>query len=276
MQTCYRHGDRKAGVICQRCDRPICPSCMHQASVGFHCPECTKRGAQKVVRASQLRTRPTLTYALIAINVAIYVAGVGSALQTRDAVLADYGLISELTVPGGQTIPVGVGAGEWYRLITSGFLHINVIHIAFNMLALYQLGMLLEPAFGRLRLGVVYVTCLLTGSMVVTLVSPDRLTIGASGAVFGLMGFAFMAMRARGIDPFSTGLGGTIVINLIITFTLSSYISVGGHGGGLAGGFLCGWIMTSFGPRYLRDDRMTTAVVAAVGAAAFAIALLVA
>ena len=245
---------------------------MHQASVGFHCPECTKKGAQKVVRASQLRTRPTLTYALIAINVAIFVAGIGAGLQTRDNVLFDYGLISQ--TPSG--LPIGVAAGEWYRLVTSGFLHFNIIHVAFNMLALYQLGMLLEPAFGRLRLAIVYCTCLLTGSMVVTLVSPDHLTIGASGAVFGLMGFAFMAMRARGIDPFSTGLGGTIVINLIITFTLSSYISVGGHGGGLAGGFLCGWIMTSFGPRYIRDDRLTTVAVAAVGVAAFVIALVAA
>ena len=249
---------------------------MHQASVGFHCPDCAKRGAQKVVRASQLRTRPILTQALIAINVVIFLVGIGSGLQTRDAVLFDYGLISEFTTSFGQTVPIGVGAGEWYRLITSGFLHINIIHVAFNMLALYQLGMLLEPAFGRLRLAIVYVTCLLTGSMVVTIITPDQLTIGASGAVFGLMGFAFMAMRARGIDPFSTGLGGTIVINLIITFTLSSYISVGGHGGGLAGGFLCGWVMTSFGPRYLRDERRTTALVAAIGAVALVVALLVA
>ena len=80
MQTCYRHGDRKAGVICQRCDRPICPSCMHQASVGFHCPECTKSGAQKVIKASQLVTRPVVTYALIAINLVIYIACVGSGL----------------------------------------------------------------------------------------------------------------------------------------------------------------------------------------------------
>jgi membrane associated rhomboid family serine protease len=276
MQTCYRHGDRKAGVICQRCDRPICPSCMHQASVGFHCPECTKSGAQKVVRANQLRTRPVVTYGLIAINVAIFIAGIGSALQTRDAVLFDYGLISEVTTPGGVVVPVGVAAGEWYRLITSGFLHVNIIHIAFNMLALYQLGMLLEPAFGRLRLFAVYMTSLLVGSMVVTIVSPDQLTIGASGAVFGLMGFAFMALRARGIDPFSTGLGGTIVINLIITFTLSSYISVGGHGGGLAGGFLCGWIMTDLGPKHLKDDRATLAAVVAIGAGAFVASILLA
>ena len=273
MQTCYRHGDRKAGVICQRCDRPICPSCMHQASVGFHCPECTKSGAQKVVRASQLRTRPVVTYALIAVNVVIFLAGVGSGLQTRTPVIVDYGLISLGQTPLG---PVGVGAGEWYRLVTSGFLHINIIHIAFNMLALYQLGSLIETAFGRLRFVVVYFTSMLVGSLGVVLLTPDRLTVGASGAVFGLMGCAFMAMRARGIDPFSTGLGGTIVLNLIITFTLSSYISVGGHIGGLIGGAICGWILTDFGPKQLRDPRTTLAAVAAVGVAAFVASIVVA
>jgi len=94
--------------------------------------------------------------------------------------------------------------------------------------------------------------------------------------VFGLMGCAFMAMRARGIDPFSTGLGGTIVLNLIITFTLSSYISVGGHIGGLIGGAICGWILTDFGPKQLRDPRTTLAAVAAVGVVAFVASLLVA
>ena len=86
------------------------------------------------------------------------------------------------------------------------------------------------------------------GALGVMILHPNDLTVGASGAVFGLMGFAFMAMRARGIDPFSTGLGGTILINLVLTFTLSSYISVGGHVGGLIGGFVCGWVLTDFGP----------------------------
>ena len=149
MQTCYRHGDRKAGVICQRCDRPICPSCMHQASVGFHCPECTKTGAQKVIKASQLVTRPVVTYALIAINLIIYIACVGSGLQTRPNVVLDYGLLGQGFLSSGQEI--GVAAGEYYRLVTGGFLHANLIHVLMNMLALYQLGLLLEPAFGRLE-----------------------------------------------------------------------------------------------------------------------------
>src|SRR5688572_10940318 len=100
MQTCYRHGDRKAGVVCQRCDRPICPSCMHQASVGFHCPECTKQGAQKVVRAHQLRTRPTLTYALMAVNIVIFILSVGSGLEIRPKVVFDYAMLGSDPVTG--------------------------------------------------------------------------------------------------------------------------------------------------------------------------------
>jgi membrane associated rhomboid family serine protease len=246
---------------------------MHQASVGFHCPECTRSGAQKVVKAGQLRQRPAVTYALIAVNLAVFVACIGSGLETRPQVIQDYAVLGESPIPG---LPIGVASGEWYRLVTGGFLHANVIHIAFNMLALYQLGLLLEPAFGRLRFALVYLVSMLVGSLGVVLLHPDQFTVGASGAVFGLMGFAFMAMRARGIDPFSTGLGGTIVINLIITFTLSSYISVGGHVGGLIGGVICGWVVTDFGPKQLKDERATLGVVAAIGAAAFLASILLA
>ena len=274
MQTCYRHGDRRAGVICQRCDRPICPSCMHQASVGFHCPECTKTGAQKVIRPDQLRTRPLLASLLDAVNVVIFLLGVGSGLETRLEVVVDWGLLASSVDLGGEAI--GVANGEWYRLVTSGFLHVNIIHVAMNMLALYQLGNLLEPAFGRLRFGLVYLVSLLAGSFAVTLVSPDDLTLGASGAVFGLMGFAFMALRARGIDPFATSIGTTIALNLLITFTLRNYISVGGHVGGLIGGALCGWILTDVGPRQLKDDNLVNLVVALVGVACVGGALAVA
>jgi membrane associated rhomboid family serine protease len=275
MQTCYRHGDRRAGVVCQRCDRPICPSCMHQASVGFHCPECTKKGAQKVIRADQLRTQPRLAQILIGVNVLIFVVGVGSGLQTRDLVVLDWGLTADVVDPISRQL-IGVANGEWYRLFTSGFLHVNVIHVAMNMFALYQLGGLLEPAFGRLRFGLVYIVSLLAGSFAVMIVSPDELTLGASGAVFGLMGFAFMALRSRGIDPFATSIGTTIALNLLITFTLRNYISVGGHVGGLIGGALCGWILTDIGPKQLKDENVVNAVVALVGVACVGGALLVA
>lgn len=275
MQTCYRHPDRRAGVRCQRCDRPICPDCMRQASVGFHCPECTKATGQKVVRGAQLVRRPAVvTNALIALNVAIFVWGMGSGMTTRDQVIYDGGLIGH----GGLTpngFVHGVADGDWWRIVTSGFLHANLIHIGMNCLVLYQLGQLLEPALGRLRFGLVYAVSLLSGSFGVLLVSPNELTVGASGAVFGLMGVAVALMRARGVNVFDTGLGGAVLLNLAFTFAIPG-ISIGGHVGGLVGGFLAGWVLTDLGPRHLRDPRLAMGATAVIGVVAAAGALLVA
>jgi membrane associated rhomboid family serine protease len=272
VQTCYRHPDRRAGVVCQRCDRPICPDCMRQASVGFHCPECTKSSGQKVVRAAQLRTRPVVTNVLIALNVAVFAAGLGGGLRTTDSMTVDGGLIGVGRLSTGELI--GVAEGEWWRTITSGFLHANFIHIGFNMFILYQLGNLLEPALGRLRFGLVYAVALLSGSLGVLILDPNHLTVGASGAVFGLMGAAVAAMRARGIDPFATGLGGTIVLNLALTFAIPN-ISIGGHVGGLIGGFICGHLLVDVGPRYLKDPTLVLGAAGVLGAAVFGAALLV-
>lgn len=273
IQTCYRHPDRRAGVVCQRCDRPICPDCMHQASVGFHCPECARAGAQRVVRPHQLATRPVVTTALIAINLAVYVAGIGGGLGTSDAMTLDGGLIGEgFSRTEGF---IGVAHGEWWRMVTSGFLHAGLIHIGFNMLILYQLGQLLEPVLGRVAFAVTYFAAMLTGSFGVLLLSPDRLTVGASGAVFGMMGAALALMRSRGINVFDTGLGGLVMINLLITFSVPG-ISIGGHVGGLVGGFVAGWILTDAGPRYLREPAVAVSAVAFLGAAAATAGILVA
>lgn len=272
VQTCYRHPDRRAGVICQRCDRPICPDCMSQASVGFHCPECTKSSGQKVIRGAQLRTRPVVTQALIALNVAVFVAGMGSGVRTPQSVTVDGGLIGLGRLETGKL--VGVGAGEWWRMISSGFLHANLIHIGFNMLVLYQLGQVLEPVLGRLRFGLVYGVAMLTGSFGVLLLSPDSLTVGASGAVYGLMGAAVAVFRSRGINPFDTGLGGAIMLNLAFTFAIPG-ISIGGHVGGLIGGFLAGWILVDLGPRYLRDPNLALAATAGLGLMALGAGILI-
>jgi membrane associated rhomboid family serine protease len=273
VQTCYRHPDRRAGVICQRCDRPICPDCMRQASVGFHCPDCTKTSGQKVLHAAQLRTKPVLTHALIALNLAVFAAGIGGGLETRNRFISDGGLVGEGISLTGQL--VGVAHGEWWRILTSGFLHANAIHVGFNMLVLYQLGNLLEPAIGRLRFAVVYVVALVSGGLGVLLIEPNAFTVGASGAVFGLMGAAVAAMRARGIDPFATGLGGTIVLNLLITFTIPG-ISIGGHVGGLIGGFVCGHLLVDVGPRYLKDPNVVLGAAIALGVGVLGAAVLLA
>jgi membrane associated rhomboid family serine protease len=235
---------------------------MRQASVGFHCPECTRSSGQKTVRPGQLSTKPVVTHVLIALNLAVFVAGMGGGLGTRQSVTVDGGLIGLGRLSNGQLI--GVAEGEWWRMITSGFLHANLIHIGFNMWVLYQLGQLLEPTLGRLRFALVYVVAMLCGAFGVLLLDPNHLTVGASGAVFGLMGAAVAAFRSRGINPFDTGLGGAIAFNLLITFTIPG-ISIGGHVGGLIGGFVAGWILLDAGPRYLRDPNLTVAAVAALG-----------
>jgi membrane associated rhomboid family serine protease len=263
IQTCYRHPDRRAGVICQRCDRPICPDCMRQASVGFHCPECTKSSGQKVLRPHDLVAKPIVTHVLIAINLAVFVYGFTGA-TTSD----------EMIIRGGVAAPL-VAAGEWYRLVTSGFLHVSLIHVGFNMFILYRLGQILEPALGRLRFGIVYFVSMLAGSLGAIILQPNSLAVGASGAVFGLMGATVAVMRARGIDPMSTGLGGTIMLNLVITFAIPG-ISIGGHIGGLVGGLVVGYLFAEAGPRHLKDPHLVTAVGLLLGVAVAGTAILVA
>ena len=271
-RTCYRHPDRRAGVLCQRCDRPICPDCMHQASVGFHCPECTRSGRQRVVRPSQLGTGLVVTKVLIGLNVAVFLAGVGSGLSTKDSFIRHGGLIANAADAGKL---VGVANGEWWRIFSSGFLHANLLHIGFNMWALWVLGQLMEPVLGRARFALVYAVALVAGALGVLLVDPNQLTVGASGAVFGLMGAAAAAMRSRGINVFATGLGATIMLNLLITFAIPG-ISIGGHVGGLVGGFVVGWIFVDTPPAWQRNPTLQMAAAAGLVVALFGACLLVA
>jgi membrane associated rhomboid family serine protease len=246
---------------------------MHQASVGFHCPECAKAGRQKVVRGRDLRGGGIVaTNVLIALNVAVFVAGIGGGLETKDSVIFDGGLVARGIDLSGRII--GVAEGEWWRIFSSGFLHANIVHIGFNCFVLYQLGQLMEPVLGRLRFVLVYLFAMVSGGLGVLLLDPNHFTVGASGAVFGMMGAAVAAMRSRGINPFQTSLGGTIMLNLLITFSIPG-ISIGGHVGGLIGGFIAGWILTDLGPR-LRDPWIPSAVVGVLGAGVVAACLLVA
>lgn len=222
---------------------------MHQASVGFHCPDCARTGAQKIHRGAPTEV-PWLTYVLIGLNVAAFLIGVavdgaGSVSGGIGRMQIDYGLIAK-GADRGQL--VGVGADEWYRLITSGFLHYGVFHLGMNMFVLYLLGRLLEPA-GRLRLALIYAASLLMGSAGALVLSPGSLTVGASGAVFGLMGAVFMGHRSMGIDWRNSPVLNIIVLNLVFTFLFSRMISVGGHVGGLIGGGLAGWFIFDLGRR---------------------------
>jgi len=204
---------------------------------------------------------PTVTYALIAINVLAFIAELasGSSATSRG---------SGTIIQDGALYGPDVADGEYWRLVTSGFLHAGFIHIAFNMYFLYALGTQLEPAVGKARFAVLYFTSLLCGSFGALLLSPDTFTVGASGAVFGLMGGAVIALRARGINPRDTGLVMLIVLNLGITLIIPG-ISIGGHLGGLIGGAVAGFLLFEIGERMGRD------VIAYIGCAALAAAAVV-
>ncbi len=229
---------------------------MHQASVGFQCSQCVGARPQKVIsgRALFAPGRPPVTTVLVAINVAVYlvgmvVAGLGDRMQLNG------GLIGDALTRGG---PIGVAEGEWWRLISNGFLHAGLLHLAVNMISLWSLGTLLEPRVGRLRFGLLYASSLLAGSLGALALQPDALHVGASGAIFGLFGAVIAFQLSRGLNPFATSVGPLLVLNLLITFGVPG-ISIGGHVGGLVGGLLAG--MALFGlPRRAASPSVAQAV----------------
>ncbi len=242
MATCYRHPSRETGVSCANCGRPICPDCMTTTPVGMRCPECAGQRT-KVKRLRDTSTVPRVTYALILINVAAFLAEGNLSFSggPTGKIYEEGALFGSL--PGLPTL--GVAHGQWWRIVTSGFLHENLLHIGFNMYVLYILGLQLEPVLGRLKFGVIYGFSLLTGSLGALIVTPHAVTVGASGAVFGIMGAFAVEMRARKLPLMQGalgGIGGLILINLVISFTLPG-ISWGGHIGGLLGGALAAWIL---------------------------------
>ena len=236
---------------------------MVQASVGFHCRECARSGRQRVYRgpAALAPAKPVVTQVLIAINVVVYVVGLG--LSGANDLTRRGGLVGEGTFDG--VTVVGVAAGEWYRIVTSGFLHADLMHLAFNMFMLWVLGSMLEPSMGRWPFLATYVMSLVAGSLGVLLLDPDVVTVGASGAVFGLMGAAIIGQKANGISPWQTGIGGLLVINLGLTFIVPG-ISIGGHVGGLLGGMAAGAILI-LGRRRLGSDGAVLAICVGVTAA---------
>lgn len=264
-QTCYRHPNRETGVSCSKCGRPICPDCMTPTPVGMRCPECA-RDRTKVTRGAvgPGRYDTPATYVLIALNVAAYlaeIAGGGGGLSPgNSSILFDFGLFGP-----------SVAAGEWYRLLTSGFLHASIIHIGFNMFALYFLGRLLEPGIGTPRFVAIYLVSLFAGSFGATLLSPDSLTIGASGAVFGIFGATFVIARHRGVDRLASSIGVILLLNLAITFGRPE-ISIGGHLGGLVGGALCALIVVAGERGMLGPQRLPMELLAMAAIGFFSIA----
>jgi membrane associated rhomboid family serine protease len=246
MATCYRHPSRETGVSCSNCGRPICPDCMTTTPVGMRCPECASQRT-KVVRMRELTKVPRVTYALIAINVAAFLTEQGQFTVFSSNIhgtVINEGVLFRAAIASGHS--------QYWRLVTSAFLHENFVHIGFNMYLLYILGLMLEPAIGSVRFAAIYITAMLAGSFGVVFATAGA-SLGASGAIFGLMGAAVVELRARGISVQQSGIGGLIVINLILSFTLAN-ISVGAHIGGLIGGFLAGLAIRT------ADDRRVPAL----------------
>jgi membrane associated rhomboid family serine protease len=235
--TCYRHPDRETAVSCSMCARPICPDCMTSTPVGMRCPECAGQRTQvrRGPAAIAATATPYVTYALIALNVVAFMVTLGGGAAAVDgggSVIRDYGLAGP-----------PVAGGEWYRIVTGGFLHAGLIHLGLNMLVLYFLGRLLEPAIGAPRLLAIYLVSLLAGAFGALLLDPNQITVGASGAIFGLMAAAFVIARRRGMEALAGEIGMLVAINLLITFTIPN-ISIGGHLGGLVGGALAALAVT--------------------------------
>lgn len=257
--TCYRHPDRVTYVRCSRCNRYICPECMRDAAVGHQCVECVNDGA-KTVRQARTQfggvplDKPMVTYVLIGINVVMFALQRLPGFQ-RELVLQSY----------------AVADGEFYRLVTSAFLHYGLAHILFNMFALYIVGPPLERALGRLRFTGLYLLSALGGSVLVYLLSsPIANTAGASGAVFGLFGAMFVVGKRLNMDV--RGVIAIIAINLAFTFVIplisSQNISWQGHIGGLVTGAAIA-AAYAYAPRKSRNPVQAGATIAAL--AVFAI-----
>lgn len=245
--TCYRHPNRPTGRRCTRCGRPACSDCLVQASVGSHCIDCAK-AAQPDVRTRakfwSARQPAIVTTALIAINALFFVY---TTLVDPESLS---GRLTEAQVQLGLNEQFLRLDGEWYRLVTSGFMHFGLIHIGFNMYLLYMLGQMLEPALGRVKFLLVYVAALLGGSAGSLLLDQQTaISAGASGAVFGLMGLAFVGYYLNGANPLNTSIGSLLMINLVITFLIPR-ISIGGHLGGAAAGALMALVVMA--PRHRR------------------------
>lgn len=217
---------------------------------------------------------PRVTYALILINVVAFLAEGNLTLAGAVNVEGIYlkgALLGSSSEPG--LVGQGVAHGQFWRIVTGGFLHENLIHIGFNMYVLYILGQMLEPALGSLKFAVIYGVSLLAGSLGALLITPHSLTVGASGAVFGVMGAAAVEMRARQIPVMQSGVGALILINLVISFTIPG-ISWGGHVGGLIGGALAA-LAIQLGSRY-RSQALALGICGVLGAASIAGSLAVA
>jgi membrane associated rhomboid family serine protease len=265
---CYRHPGRETLVSCSECGRPICEDCMTFAPVGIRCPDHANIGAVKQTPARTIqsvrgRTRSVAapaTMVLIALNVVVYVI---TAAQGGGPNLPGGQLFADWALQGAI-----ISTGEWWRLVTAMFLHGSLLHLAFNMLALYWLGNIIEDALGTPRFLIVYIVSGLAGSAgALWFSSAFAVTVGASGAIFGLIGALLI------LEYFATGslMGQAmilILVNFAFTFAVPG-ISKGGHIGGLIGGIVATYALM----RYRQGPRQKLGVLVAIGVGVLSLVL---
>ena len=274
MPACYRHPNRQTGVSCSSCGRPICPDCMTPTPVGMRCPECsrdrTKVKTARSVRAGGSLQRYSMTQILIAINVLVFVAETATGTPLGGVSQSGVGTIYSHGALYGPYIHF---LHQYYRLLTGGFLHDGLLHILFNMVFLYFVGPGLEAAVGRVNFVAIYFASLFAGSFGALLFQADIPTVGASGALFGLLGALIVIAYYRGISIWQSGLGLTLVINIVFSLSVNG-VSIGGHLGGVVGGAICGWLyMELVDRRRMRPAFLVGCAIVAVASIAAAIAV---
>jgi hypothetical protein len=248
MAVCYRHPNRETGVSCSNCGKPICPDCMTATPVGMRCPDCSRQRTP-VRTLRNVYAEPTATYVLIGINVVLWLGTLLSGGNTS-SVYIDLATLGSGTLNTGEQI--GVAHGDVWRLV------------------------MLEPVLGHVRFVSLYFASLLAGSFGALLAEPHQFTVGASGAVFGLMAAAFIFQRARGVDPWRSGLGPVILLNLALPFLFPGLnISIGAHVGGLIGGAIAALAIERLGA-IRKGDLLPVLACVAVGAVSVVGALSVA
>lgn len=271
-------------MSCSECGRGVCPDCMVFAPVGIRCLDHAAQGSQAKRPAMRRRARGArsgaladellVTKVLLGLNVGIFLLNLlqGASIGRNGGSLFENWLLIAQGLDSSGAV-VGVAEGEWWRLLTAAFLHGSLIHLAFNMYFLWVIGGPMEAALGRARFIVLYLVCALAGSAGALFLDPDRATVGASGALFGILGAAVVFER-QGFNVLGGSALGVAVLNFVITLLIPN-ISLGGHAGGFAGGLLCGLALTRFGrghAAYGRLGAVSYATMLAVAVASVALA----
>ena len=268
---CYRHPDRETGVSCSECARGICPDCMRFAPVGIRCPDHSgeAQGAKRVVQRAQVATAAApglVAKTLVGLNVGIYLLSLALGGDTD-------GRGSSVYLEGVLFGPL-VAEGEWWRLLTSAFLHGGIFHLGMNMLVLWWFGPALEQLLGSGRFLLLYLSSGLAGAAGALIDSPDIPVVGASGAIYGLFG-AILVLERQGTFVFGASVIPLLAINFALTFFVP-WISKGGHIGGFVGGILGLLLVSRFGRRRVvggaRFDALGVAGIVAVGVLSVAVA----